>query len=158
MSGEHTKREMVIGEKSGSSGKKNEESTPSNEADDKHKEHKNESAGSIKSHKKGDKKKNKMKKVVYYETDSSSPSTSGAESTSLKRQERKKYSKIPLHYPRISKRAPLLSVPLGKPPYFDGEDYCMWSDKMRHHLTSLHESIWDIVEFGAGTIGGRQGL
>jgi hypothetical protein len=22
-------------------------------------------------------------------------------------------------------------------------------DKMRHHLTSLHESIWDIVEFGA---------
>jgi hypothetical protein len=25
----------------------------------------------------------------------------------------------------------------------------MWSDKMRHHLTSLHESIWDIVELGA---------
>jgi hypothetical protein len=25
----------------------------------------------------------------------------------------------------------------------------MWSDKMRHHLISLHESIWDIVEFGA---------
>jgi hypothetical protein len=25
----------------------------------------------------------------------------------------------------------------------------MWSDKMRHHLTSLHVSIWDIVEFGA---------
>jgi hypothetical protein len=24
----------------------------------------------------------------------------------------------------------------------------MRSDKMRHHLTSLHESIWDIVEFG----------
>jgi hypothetical protein len=24
----------------------------------------------------------------------------------------------------------------------------MWSDKMRHHLSSLHESIWDIVEFG----------
>jgi hypothetical protein len=24
----------------------------------------------------------------------------------------------------------------------------MWSDKMRHHLTSLHESICDIVEFG----------
>jgi hypothetical protein len=31
---------------------------------------------------------------------------------------------------------------------FDGEDYCMWSDKMRHHLTSLHTSIWDVVEFG----------
>jgi hypothetical protein len=32
---------------------------------------------------------------------------------------------------------------------FDGEDYSMWSDKMRHHLTSLHKSIWDIVEYGA---------
>jgi hypothetical protein len=56
---------------------------------------------------------------------------------------------MPLRYPRIPKCAPLLSVPLGKPLYFDGEDYCMWSDKMRHHLTSLHENIWDIVEFGA---------
>jgi hypothetical protein len=25
----------------------------------------------------------------------------------------------------------------------------MWSDKMRHHLPSLHKSIWDIVEYGA---------
>jgi hypothetical protein len=75
---------------------------------------------------------------------------SGTESsTTSKCHERKKYSNMPLCYPHISKRALLLSVPLGKPPYFDGEDYCMWSDKMRHHLTSLHESIWDIVEFGA---------
>jgi hypothetical protein len=98
----------------------------------------------------GDKKK-KMKKVVYYETDSSSPSTSGSDAPSVtsKRHGRKKFSKILLRYPRISKRTPLLSVPLGKPPVFYGEDYCMWSDKMRHHLTSLHASIWDIVEFGA---------
>jgi hypothetical protein len=157
MLGEHAKREMVTGEKPESSEKKNEEKTPSKEAGHKHKEEKDESAGSIKSHKKGDKKKKKMKNVVYYETDSSSPSTSGAESTSSKRQERKKYSKISLHYPRISKHAPLLSVPVGKPPYFDGEDYCMWSDKMRHHLTSLHESIWVIVEFGAQVpqVGGK---
>jgi hypothetical protein len=89
--------------------------------------------------------------VAYYETDSSSPSTSGSDTSSVtsKRHERKKFSKIPLRYPRISKRTPLLSVPLGKPPVFDGEDYCMWSDKMRHHLTSLHANIWDIVEFGA---------
>jgi hypothetical protein len=146
MSGEHTKREMVTSEKPEGSGKKNDERTPSREADNKHKE---ESASSIKSHRKGDKKKKKMKKVVYYETDSSSPSTSDAESITSKRQERKKYSKMPLRYPRIPKRAPLLFVPLGKPPYFDGEDYCMWSDKMRHYLTSLHESIWDIVDFGA---------
>jgi hypothetical protein len=91
-----------------------------------------------------------MKKVVYYETDSSSPSTSGSDTPSVtsKRHERKKFSKIPLRYPRISKHTPLLSVPLGKPPMFDGEDYNMWSDKMRHHLTSLHTSIWDVVEIG----------
>jgi hypothetical protein len=55
---------------------------------------------------------------------------------------------MPLRYPHIPKCAHLLSVPIGKPSYFDGEDYCMWSDKMSHHLTSLHESICDIVEFG----------
>jgi hypothetical protein len=143
MSGDHAKREIMTGEKAASSGR-----TLSRESGNKHKE---ESSSSIKSHQRGDKKK-KMKKVVYYETDSSSPSTSSSESsTASKRHERKKYSKMPLRYPRISKHAPLLSVPLGKPPYFDGEDYCMWSDKMRHHLTSLHENIWDIVEFGAQT-------
>jgi hypothetical protein len=104
---------------------------------------------SHKSHRSG-KKKRKMRKVVYYETDSSSPSTSGSDAPSVtsKRHERKKFSKIPLHYPRISKRTPLLSVPLGKPLVFDGEDYNMWSDKMRHHLTSLLTSIWNVVEFG----------
>jgi hypothetical protein len=140
MSVDHAKREIMTGYKSASSGR-----TLSRESSNKHKE---ESCSSIKMHRKGDKKK--MKKVVYYETDSSSPSTSSSESSiASKRHERKKYSKMPLCYPRISKHAPLLYVPLGKPPYFDGEDYCMWSDKMRHHLTSLHESIWDIVEFGA---------
>jgi hypothetical protein len=109
-----------------------------------------ESPPHVKSHRSGDKKK-KMKKVVYYETNSSLPSTSGSDtpSVSSKRHERKKFSKIPLRYPHISKRTPLLSVPLGKPPVFYGEDYCMWSDKMRHHLTSLHASICDIVEFRA---------
>jgi hypothetical protein len=142
MSGDHAKREIVIGDKPMGSGK-----TLSRAFDNKYKE---ESSSSIKSHRRGDKKKKEMKKVVYYETDSSTPSTSGIESsTTSKRHERKKYSKMPLCFPCISKCAPLLHVPLGKPPYFNGEDYCMWSDKMRHHLTSLHESIWDIVEFGA---------
>jgi hypothetical protein len=140
MSGDHAKREIVTDDKPTGSGK-----TPSRESGNKYKE---ESSSSIKSHRRGDKKK-KMKKVVHYEIDSSTPSTSGTKSsTTSKRHERKKYSKMPLRYPCISKRASLLSIPLGKPPYFDGEDYCMWSDKTRHHLTSLHESIWDIVEFG----------
>jgi hypothetical protein len=142
MSGDHAKREIMTGDKPAGSGK-----TLSRESSNKYKE---ESSSCIKSHRRGDKKKKNMKKVVYYEIDSSTPSTFGTESsTTSKRHESKKYSKMPLRYPRISKHAPLLSVLLGKPPYFDGEDYCMWSDKMRHHLTSLHESIWDIVEFGA---------
>jgi hypothetical protein len=141
MSGDHTKTKIMTGEKAASSGR-----TVSRESSNKNIE---ESSSSIKSLRRGDKKK-KMKKVVYYETDSSSPSTSSSKSSvASKRHERKKYSKMPLRYPCISKRTPLLSVPLGKPPYFDDEDYCMWSDKMRHHLTSLHESIWDLVEFGA---------
>ena len=143
MSGDHAKKEMVTGDKPATSLGK----APSGVSRNKGKE---KESPSHKSHRSG-KKKKKMRKVVYYETDSSSPSTSGSDAPSVtsKRHERKKFSKIPLLYLRISKHTPLLSVPLGKPPMFDGEDYNMWSDKMRHHLTSLHKSIWDIVEYGA---------
>jgi hypothetical protein len=142
MSGDHAKKEIVTGgDKSTSHGK-----APLGESGNKMKGF----PSHAKSHRSGDKKK-KMKKVVYYETYSSSPSTSGSDTLSVtsKRHERKKFSKIPLRYPHISRRTPLLSVPLGKTPVFYGEDYCMWRDKMRHHLTSLHASIWVIVEFGA---------
>jgi hypothetical protein len=126
MLGAHAKKEMVTGEKPATSHGK----APSRESGNKKRE---ESPPHVKSHQSGDKKK-KIKKVVYYETDSLLPSTSGSDTPSVtsKRHERKKFSKIPLHYPRISKHTPLLSVPLGKPPVFYGEDYCMWSDKMRH--------------------------
>jgi hypothetical protein len=87
MSGEHAKKELMAEEKPRSSRNKNEVKIPSKETSDKHKQDKDESAGSINSHKKGN-----------YETDSSTPSTSSAESTSSKRQERKKYSKIPFRY------------------------------------------------------------
>ena len=164
MSGDHTKREMETGDKpttsQGSTSseesrtkRREKKKISSNKGKEKksssHHKEKKEKSSSHKSHRKGDKHK-KMRNVVYYETDTSSPSTSGSDASSItsKRHERKKFSKIPLRYPRISKRTPLLSVPLGKPPVFDGEDYNMWSDKMRHHLTSLHTSIWNVVEFG----------
>jgi hypothetical protein len=141
MSRASAKREIGTGEKPATSHGK----APSGESANKVKG----SPSHNKSRWSGDKKK-EMRKVVYYETYSSSPSTSGSDTPSItsKRHERKKFSKIPLRYPRISKRTALLSVPLGKPPMFDGEDYNMWSDKMRHHLTSLHTSIWDVVEIG----------
>jgi hypothetical protein len=144
MSGDHAKKEMGTGEKAATSHGK----APLGESYNKGKGKEKESP-SHKSRRSGDKKK-KMTKVIYYETDSSSPSTSSSDTPSVtsKRHERKKFSKIPLRYPRISKHTPLLPVPLGKPPMFDGEDYNMRSDKMRHHLTSLHTSIWDVVEIG----------
>jgi hypothetical protein len=115
MSGGIAKREM----ETATSNRK----APSKESGAKGRE---ESPPRIKSHQSGDKKK-KMKKVVYYETDSLLPSTSGSDAPSVtsKRHERKMFSKMPLRYPHISKHTPLLSVPLGKPLVFDGEDYCM---------------------------------
>jgi hypothetical protein len=74
MSGDHTKREIVTGEKATSSGR-----TLSRESGNKNKE---ESSSSTKSLRSGDKKK-KMKNVVYYETDSSSPSRRLSKSISI---------------------------------------------------------------------------
>jgi hypothetical protein len=72
MLGDHAKREIVTGDKSGR--------TLSRESGNKHKE---ESSSSTKSHRRGDKKKKNMKIVVYYETDSSSPSTSSSSDSSV---------------------------------------------------------------------------
>jgi hypothetical protein len=129
MSGEHAKKEMETGDKPTTSHGK-----ASSEESRKKGKGKEKKTSSHKSHRSGDKKK-KMRKVVYYETDTSSPSTSGSDAPSVtsKCHERKKFSKIPLRYPRIPKHTPLLSVPLGKPPTFDGEDYARWSDLMLSH-------------------------
>jgi hypothetical protein len=97
------------------------------------------------SHKKRDgKKKRRVKKIVYYDSDESSSSPRDDDD------EKKKsvnsnfsfdYSRIP-----VNSNAHLLSIPLGKPPHFDREDYSFWSHKMRSHLFSLHPSIWEIIE------------
>jgi hypothetical protein len=88
MSGEHAKKEIVTGGDKSTSHVK----APSGEFGNKMKG----ALSHTKSHRSGDKKK-KMKKVVYYETDSSSPSTSGSDTPSVtsKRHERKKFSKTP---------------------------------------------------------------
>jgi hypothetical protein len=101
------------------------------------------------SHKKKDgKKKRRIKKIVYYDDSDESSSQKDNDDDDY---EKKKtvnlnfsfdYSRIPPH----NSNAHLLSIPLGKPPHFDGEDYGSWSHKMRSHLFSLHPSIWEIVE------------
>jgi hypothetical protein len=81
MSGDHAKKEMVTGEKLATSHGK----APSGESYNKGKGKEKESS-SHKSRRSGDKKK-KMRKVVYYETDTPSVTS--------KRHERKKFSKTP---------------------------------------------------------------
>jgi hypothetical protein len=96
--------------------------------------------------KKDGKKKRRIKKIVYYDNDESSSSQRDDDD------EKKKTvnSNFSFDYSRIpqNSNAHFISIPLGKPPHFDGEDYGFWSHKMRSHLFSLHPSIWEIVENG----------
>jgi hypothetical protein len=98
------------------------------------------------SHKKDGKKKRRIKKIVYYDSDESSSSPRDDEDEKRKPVN----SNFSFDYSRIpyNSNAHLLSIPLGKPPHFDGEDYAFWSHKMHSHLFSLHPSIWEIGENG----------
>jgi hypothetical protein len=77
-------------------------------------------------HKKRDgKKKRCIKKIIYYDSDASSSSSRNdddEDSSSKKKTFNQNYS---FDYSRIpyNSNAHLLSIPLGKPPHFDGEDY-----------------------------------
>src|SRR5690242_13450784 len=111
---------------------------------------KSNDSGSGHRHKDGKKKKTRrIKEIVYYDSDES---TSSQKDDDHNEYERKKSvnSNFSFDYSRIpqSTNAHLLSIPLGKPPHFDGEYYGFWSHKMRSHLLSLHPSIWEIVESG----------
>jgi hypothetical protein len=76
------------------------------------------------SHKKKDgKKKRRIKKIIYYDSDASSSSPRDDDDSSSKKKTVNQnysfdYSCIP-----YNSNAHLLSIPLGKPPHFDGEDY-----------------------------------
>jgi hypothetical protein len=99
------------------------------------------------SHKKKDgKKKRRIKKIVYYDSDESSSSPRD-DDDEKKKPVNSNFSFDYSHIP-VNSNAHLLSIPLGKPPHFDGEDYSFWSHKMRSHIFSLHPSIWEIVENG----------
>jgi hypothetical protein len=78
------------------------------------------------SHRKRDgKKKRRIKKIIYYDSDASSSSPrddDDDDSSSKKKTVNQNYS---FDYSCIpfNSNAHLLSIPLGKPPHFDGEDY-----------------------------------
>jgi hypothetical protein len=88
------------------------------------------------SHKKRDgKKKRRIKKIIYYDSDESSSSPRDDDYDEKKKPANSNFS---FDYSRIlfNSYAHLLSIPLGKPQHFDGEDYSFWSHKMRSHLLS----------------------
>jgi hypothetical protein len=75
------------------------------------------------SHKKKDgKKKRRIKKIVYYDSDESSSSPRDDDYDVKKKPVNSNFS---FDYSRIpyNSNAHLLSILLGKPPHFDGEDY-----------------------------------
>jgi hypothetical protein len=103
------------------------------------------------SHKKKDgKKKRCIKKIVYYDSDesSSSPRDDDDDDSSSKRKMVNQNYSFDYSHMSYNSNAHLLSIPLGKPPHLDEEDYSFWSHKMRSHLFSLHPNIWEIVENG----------
>jgi hypothetical protein len=51
------------------------------------------------------------------------------------------YAQFPSNHPNEK----FYSVPLGKPPHFDGKDNPKWAYDMQMHLYGLHPSIWKIV-------------
>jgi hypothetical protein len=101
------------------------------------------------SHKKRDgKKKRRIKKIIYYDSDasSSSPRDDDDDDSSKKKPVNQNYS---FDYSRIpfNSNAHLLSIPLGKPPHFDGEDYSFWSDEY-NKVSGLDNAkqIWDTLK------------
>jgi hypothetical protein len=85
--------------------------------------------------KRKDGKKRRIKKIIYYDSDASSSSPKDdddEDSSSKKKTVNRNYSFDYSRTPYISS-AHLLSIPLGKPPHFDGEGYSFWSHKMCSH-------------------------
>src|SRR5688500_3753392 len=109
---------------------------------------KSNDSGSGHRRKEGKKKKTRrIKEIIYYDDSDESTSSQKDDDNDYKKTVNSNFS---FDYSRIqhNSNSHLLSIPLGKPPHFDGEDYGFWSHKMHSHLFSLHPSIWEIVENG----------
>jgi hypothetical protein len=96
--------------------------------------------------KKDRKKKRHIKKIVYYDSDVSSSSPKDDDDSSSKKKTVNQNYSFDDSLVLYNSNPHLLSIPLSKPPHFDGEDYSFWSHKMHSHLFSLHPSIWEVVE------------
>jgi hypothetical protein len=99
--------------------------------------------------KKDERNKKRIKKIIYHDSDTSSSSPkNNDDSFSKEKTVKQNYTRTSFNYSCISynSNVHLLSIPLSKPPHFDGEAYSWWSHKMCSHLFSFHPSICDAVE------------
>jgi hypothetical protein len=92
-----------------------------------------------------------MKKIIYYDSDasSSSPRDNDDEDSSSKKKMVNQNYYFGYSHILYNSNAHLMSIPLGKPPHFDGDDYSFWSHKMRSHLFSLHSSLGNSGKWNA---------
>ena len=78
-----------------------------------------------KNKRKDGKKKRHIKNIIYYDSDasSSSPRDDDDEDSSSKKKTVNQNYSFDYSYMPYNSNDHLLSIPLGKPPHFDGEDY-----------------------------------
>jgi hypothetical protein len=92
--------------------------------------------------------KKMLKSGSLRDASSSSPKDDDDDDSSSKKKTVKQNYSFDYSHISYNSNAHLLSISLGKPPHFDGEDYSFWSHKMCSHIFSLHPSIWEVVENG----------
>jgi hypothetical protein len=105
-----------------------------------------------------DKLNKKLKESKGHELTSSSSSNEVTDASSEEEAKDKKggkgdkrsYNTTPFNYDNLPRSSTFTSIPIGKPPYFDGMDYTKWSYSMRMHLIPLSPSIWNILCVGVG--------
>jgi hypothetical protein len=105
----------------------------------------------LKLQRKIEKLKKKLKEFKSQEVASSSSSNEDTDASS----EEVKYKKggkgdkrlynTTFNYDNLPNSSTFTSIPIGKPPHFDGTDYIKWSYSMRIHLILLSLSVWNIV-------------
>jgi hypothetical protein len=103
-----------------------------------------------------DKLKKKLKESKSREVASSSSSNEETDASSEEEVKDKKggkgdkrsYNTTPFNYDSLPSSSTFTSIPIGKPPHFDGTNYTKWSYSMRMHLISLSPSVWNIVCVG----------
>jgi hypothetical protein len=90
----------------------------------------------------------KLKKKKFHEPSSSSSSDGETNASSDEDKEfakKKSYNSISFNYESLpSNNVGFVSMPICKPPHFDGMNYTKWSHNMKMHLISLNPSVWKV--------------